>query len=265
MDWYYANAGQQVGPVSEAEFENLVNTGTIQPDTLVWREGLANWQPLASVRGSGAATAEQVAPPPEPAAAPAAGEVFCTECGRAFSFDNVIQYGNAWVCAGCKPRFLQRLREGVPLTGVMEYGGFWIRLGAKFIDGLILGVVVGIPIFIALFVVGMGTAMGGGGSQGPPPMFIAAQVLFQLVYWVAQVCYNGFFVGKFAATPGKMACGLKVVTPDGGPVSYGRAFGRAGAEVLNGFTCTIGYIIAAFDKEKRALHDHIANTRVVRK
>jgi hypothetical protein len=30
-------------------------------------------------------------------------------------------------------------------------------------------------------------------------------------------------------------------------------------------TCFIGYIIAAFDNEKRALHDHICTTRVVYK
>jgi len=70
--------------------------------------------------------------------------------------------------------------------------------------------------------------------------------------------------GKYAATLGKMACGLKVVLPDGAPISYGRAFGRAWAELLSGFICDIGYIIAAFDSQKRSLHDHIANTRVIR-
>jgi len=28
--------------------------------------------------------------------------------------------------------------------------------------------------------------------------------------------------------------------------------------------CFIGYIISAFDAQKRALHDHIASTRVIR-
>jgi uncharacterized RDD family membrane protein YckC len=61
-----------------------------------------------------------------------------------------------------------------------------------------------------------------------------------------------------------MACGLKVVTPEGSPIGFGRAFGRAMAEILSGLICNIGYIIAGFDSQKRALHDHIANTRVIR-
>jgi hypothetical protein len=34
--------------------------------------------------------------------------------------------------------------------------------------------------------------------------------------------------------------------------------------LINGFTCGISYIIAGFDEQKRALHDHICNTRVIK-
>jgi uncharacterized RDD family membrane protein YckC len=77
--------------------------------------------------------------------------------------------------------------------------------------------------------------------------------------------YQIFFLGKYGATPGKMACKLKVVTAEGTPITYGRATGRFFAEKLSGLTCTIGYIIAAFDDQKRTLHDHICGTRVVYK
>jgi len=89
-------------------------------------------------------------------------------------------------------------------------------------------------------------------------------VLAQVGYLVILAGYSTFFHGKYGATPGKMACGLKVVTPEGTPIRYGRAFGRAMAEILSRMICDIGYIIAAFDSQKRALHDHIANTRVIR-
>ena len=77
-------------------------------------------------------------------------------------------------------------------------------------------------------------------------------------------CYEAFFVNKMGATPGKMALGLKVVRPDGRPVDLGRAFGRYFAKMLSGLILFIGYIIAGFDSEKRALHDMICDTRVVR-
>ena len=64
-------------------------------------------------------------------------------------------------------------------------------------------------------------------------------------------------------TPGKMVFKLTVVDASGGKISYGRAFGRSCAEILSQMICAIGYIIAAFDDQKRALHDHMCNTRVI--
>ena len=101
---------------------------------------------------------------------------------------------------------------------------------------------------------------------GQPPQFGIAPTLLQFGFLFVQMGYEVLFLGKYGATPGKMACGLKVVTSDGGKISYGRAVGRFFAQILSGLTCYIGYIIAGFDTpQKRALHDHICNTRVVHK
>jgi uncharacterized RDD family membrane protein YckC len=62
-----------------------------------------------------------------------------------------------------------------------------------------------------------------------------------------------------------MACKIRVVTADGGKVSYMRALGRHFAKILSYMICLAGYIMAFFDDEKRALHDRICNTRVVLK
>jgi len=74
-----------------------------------------------------------------------------------------------------------------------------------------------------------------------------------------------YFLGKFSATPGKMALGLKVLRADGEMITYPRALGRFFAEFLSSVILAIGYIMAAFDEEKRALHDRICDTRVVRR
>ncbi|WP_411833852.1 pilin [Pseudoxanthomonas mexicana] len=45
--WYYASRQQQrLGPVQADELVRLFNAGHIALDTLVWREGLAQWQRL---------------------------------------------------------------------------------------------------------------------------------------------------------------------------------------------------------------------------
>ena len=68
MNWHYAVGGQQFGPLSEAEFLQKVGGGIIQADTLVWREGMANWQPWREV-AAGAADVRQFTAAPFPAQA----------------------------------------------------------------------------------------------------------------------------------------------------------------------------------------------------
>lgn len=269
MDWYYVDGGKQAGPVNDTELEQLLTAGKVQGNTLVWHEGMAEWLPFRQVNPARAATL--IAEPPPPAigslpaqfAAPTGNEVVCVQCNRMFPREETIQYGSAYVCATCKPAFVQKLKEGAvtpTYLGALDYAGFWIRLGAKLIDNLAMLFVLGIPTIIFMI-----PTMRNAGPGRPPTFVMGAQVLFQLLFFLVIVAYNTLMQGKYGATLGKLACGLKVVQPDGAPISYGRAFGRAWAELLSGpFTCDIGYIIAAFDNQKRSLHDHIANTRVIR-
>ena len=48
--WWYAIGGQRLGPVSEAELFALLLNGEVGTDTLVWRLGRENWQPLSEVK-----------------------------------------------------------------------------------------------------------------------------------------------------------------------------------------------------------------------
>jgi uncharacterized RDD family membrane protein YckC len=102
-------------------------------------------------------------------------------------------------------------------------------------------------------------------SAGFSPMFWLVQgilLLFQLVF---AAVYETWFLVHYAATPGKMVVGKKVIVADGSPMTVGRALGRYFATYISSFTLGIGYIMAAFDSEKRALHDRICDTRVVAK
>jgi uncharacterized RDD family membrane protein YckC len=258
MNWYYVDQGQQAGPVNDAQFEELASRGKIQPDTLVWHEGMAAWQPYREVN----APSPLSEPPPAIGTSSVVGEspeAVCAECGNMFAIQDMIHHsgalGGIYICANCKPVFLQKLAEGAKLnTGELNYAGFWIRFAAKFVDGLILGV----P-FMVVFVMVLIPQI----RSGKPDTFIFLPYILQFCFIFIRMAYEIFFLGKYGATLGKMACKIMVVTADGGRIGYGRATGRFFAEMLSGMVCYIGYIIVAFDGQKRALHDHICNTRVV--
>lgn len=260
MNWYYVEQGQQAGPVDDAQLEQLRASGRIQPETLVWNESLPNWQPYSQVKSEGATPAAglRIAPPVAESSS-AGAQARCTECGGTFPVENMIRYGAAHVCANCKPTFVQKLAEGAQINpNDLRFAGFWTRFAAVFLDGLILWVV-GFTLQLAF---GM-TAAQALGQQSPANVMI--QVFLAGLQMVIGIGYETYFIGKYGATLGKMACKIKVVTAEGGKVSYMLAFGRYFAKVLSGLTCMIGYLMAAFDDEKRALHDRICNTRVVLK
>jgi hypothetical protein len=108
MDWYYAVGGEKKGPVSDEEFQRLVQQGSISSQTLVWREGMANWQPY----GTGSL-------PPMPANLTAGG-VVCSGCQQIFPGSDVVSLAGGYYCSACKPLALQRIREGESGTTAAE-------------------------------------------------------------------------------------------------------------------------------------------------
>lgn len=236
MEWYYADGDERRGPVSEEEFSELNRAGKIGPATLVWHEGWSEWRRFGDAS----------------AALQPHGNASCVECGKVFPTSEMIQYEGSWVCAGCKAVFFQKVKEGVPIARGMIYAGFWIRFLAKFVDGLILQVA------------GFALRLVPGLVSADPEVQVRLVFLNFGLSIVIAASYNIFFVGKFGATPGKMATRLRIVRANGDKVTYGRACGRYFAEFLSSFILLIGYIMAAFDEEKRALHDRICDTRVIR-
>lgn len=236
MDWYYSENGERRGPVTEAALLEMSQGGRLLADTLVWRDGWTDWRPFSQSGLTGGA----------------AGTAACVECGKIFPTGEMIEYEGSWVCGTCKPVFFQKIKEGVVTAGGLQYAGFWIRFLAKIIDNVILQIV-----FIPLrFLVPAD-------PQDPEQLmryaFITVGVSMGFTAAYQIVC-----VGKWGATIGKMALRLKIVRPNGARVSYARACGRYFAELLSSLILLIGYIMAAFDDQKRSLHDRICDTRVIR-
>ena len=239
--WYYLKGEERLGPFEQPAFDELVRQGTIAPETLVWRDGMADWQSYG--QAGQAPSAEQMA----------GDHVACVECGSVFLKEDVISFQGNYVCANCKPTLMAKITQGVERAAELNYAGFWIRFGAKFLDWLIIG----IPMeFLRYSLFGIESLF--------EPETTPGELLFDLFNLSVAICYTWLLTWKFGGTLGKLAIGLRVVTANGESISLGRSLGRTLAEILSAITLLIGYIIAAFDSEKRTLHDHICGTRVIR-
>jgi uncharacterized RDD family membrane protein YckC len=135
------------------------------------------------------------------------------------------------------------IAEPLPTRPAVHYAGFWIRAAARIIDLVILGMVMSLLRFIFR------------------PMPLVQQESFTLA---VGCLYEVYFVSRFGATIGKIGLNLKVVHAGGAPVTRSLALQRYLAMGLSVLTVTVGFWMAAFDPEKRTLHDRICATRVIR-
>ena len=47
--WYYSENHQQLGPVSEEDLKHKARSGALKPTTLVWKDGMSDWKPIAGI------------------------------------------------------------------------------------------------------------------------------------------------------------------------------------------------------------------------
>ena len=129
-----------------------------------------------------------------------------------------------------------------------EYGGFWNRFVAFFIDGIIISMAAdNLGVVLEGFYRAAGGTSEGAGVLG----FCLGLILGWLYSAIMESSAK-------QATLGKIAMGLVVTDERGNRLTFGRATARSFAKWLFGFGC----IIAAFTEKKEALHDMIAGTIV---
>lgn len=67
-EWFYADGGAECGPVSSNELKRMAESGTVSPETLIWKEGYSDWVPAKNVQGlfpaSPPPSASRSLPPP---------------------------------------------------------------------------------------------------------------------------------------------------------------------------------------------------------
>lgn len=290
MTWYYVKNGAPAGPISDEELLSKLRLGSILPTTMLWRSGMATWQPALEVTRT-----IQVASPPAPAYSadvppeltsgtpPVLPQFFCTYCGNIIPADQLVHISGRAVCATCKPAYVQQVREGLntPIKAPVlhripvntpapqpesDLADPWLRAVAYILDWVFVMVPLLIGWFLFFFFV-LGTVMSQGGRATPAPamatgfIFLLSTVLafgWIFFYWT-------FFIGRRGFTPGMKIMSMEMVRADRSPVSYTRALGRAVLlYFITAFTMGLANITAFFDSENRTVVDMICDTRVVR-
>jgi uncharacterized RDD family membrane protein YckC len=124
---------------------------------------------------------------------------------------------------------------GQPITAALPRAGFWIRMGALFLDVLLVGFVLGV--------------------------LHAHQHDFELVVLAT---YGAVMWKVRGSTIGGIVFDLRVVRLDGRVVDWETAIVRALSCFLSMVVVGLGFFWIAFDENHQAWHDKIAGTVVVR-
>lgn len=131
--------------------------------------------------------------------------------------------------------------------------GFWLRAVALGIDFVVFALV-------QLSFEALGRALFGSGVEGVDSAHGTVwlfTLLFTAVYTIALHTFAG-------QTIGKSLVGVRVVAVDGAPLTVGPSLLRYLAYFISLIPLGFGFLVAGLRRDKRAVHDLIAGSRVER-
>ena len=175
---------------------------------------------------------------------------FCPYCGNAVGIADSVQSQQSVKQEISTPPSLETKQESTSASPEtrqeQKYVGFWARLGAWFLDCIL--------VIIFIF-----------------PAFLVREFVNYyggiLLYWV--LCILGHIIILVLwftkqASIGKMAFSVKIVdAKTGGVPTKGQLIGRYFAYLLSSLPLGLGFLWIAFDSKKQGWHDKLAGTAVI--
>jgi len=157
----------------------------------------------------------------------------------------------------------------------IRYAGFWIRFLAVWIDTAVLIVPIGLSIYllsgggwfdVSQFSEAMALAQQGdavASLQAMPKASMKWESLFELLVAAVTILFWKRWAG---ATPGKKVLGIHVVDAKTyQEINNKQAIIRYIGYIISTIPFGIGFLMVAFRKDRRALHDLLAETVVIYK
>ena len=158
-------------------------------------------------------------------------------------------------------------------AGHWRLSGWWRRVGAALIDGLVIALIAFALLALSGVVAGIG--FGIGDTTGVIALILGF-MFWALCATVAALLYAPVMMYRTnGQTLGKMAFGIRVVRAKGQPISFGWAvlrevvvrwllFNAVLGSVTFGLAPLLDILWPLWDEENRALHDFIVDSRVIR-
>ena len=158
-----------------------------------------------------------------------------------------------------------------PAAGRPALAGWWRRVGAQLIDGLII--MAGAAILLVAITAPFSIGFFAGDEVGTVAIIVGAVLALLCAALVALLYAPALMARTNGKTLGRMATGIRVIRADGRPITFGFAMLREVAVktllvgAVSGVTGGIGYLLDVlwplWDEENRALHDFVVNTRTI--
>lgn len=145
----------------------------------------------------------------------------------------------------------------------LNYAGFGIRLLAAIIDGIIFGIIYW-PFEFGFGLLYFGSLDSYFANQMAPSDLMYLIYTNLLTFVLGWFYFSLFLSSKMNATLGKKLLKLQVVDLQGERNTFGKATLRYIGYYLSAIILFIGYLMVLFRKDKRALHDLLAGTIVIR-
>lgn len=140
---------------------------------------------------------------------------------------------------------------------------FLTRFFALLIDGILLGLAIGLLAIAGSILIGV-SAVAVGPDLSSVVGVLALLVLIPLGILIVASYHVILETGPAQGTLGKQWLGIRIVTLEGHTISRGRSLARLAVRYfLSGAFFGLGYWLALFTARKQALHDLIVETVVV--
>jgi hypothetical protein len=198
---YVIHEDQQIGPFAEEKIRRYLEEGRIQPTTLAWVEGAADWKPISEMLGLASAQPAPVQAPPQPQAQP--------------------QQLHAPAYAA--PQAPQQNHQANPKKLILAS---WLMIGVTCLVALIPGIgfltwIIAFPVLLVTFILGILTLTRGRTMQGvmilltsliAAPVFLVVAPIITTVGAVAASDSGSY--GSFSSPDESASSGGEAVSGD---------------------------------------------------